>query len=308
MQVGLVESVGVSEEIHEVVGREFGPCGGFLLDGGLCSSVRRFAIRRLHIGLYCGLGPQAHKLSWLPNLPWAKPADFVEPGPFAGWVPEGAFPSRRRERKHKRRGGWDFSENVRNEFEVRVRQRDAKCMACKATWFRGERKSTDALAWLRTSERSGLYVEVCDALMKMVPKPTALDPTWYERLPTDLRLEVKYRFDDSRLRAAHPLSLAFLRAVKLREGGDFSAAVQRFGVDGLALPLCDRCSREKGPLVFETRDELLARWAAYRFSGSVAAARSHPDYACFDYLARLAYQTDLVAALTTASHQRERRA
>ncbi len=296
-----------AEEIHEIVGRAFEPCGAYLPDGGRCPSVRRFAIRRFHIGLYCGPGAEAHNVSWLPNLPWAKPCDFVEPGPFAGWVPDGAFPARRA-RKQKRRGGWELSENVRHELEVRVRQRDAKCMLCEATWFRGERNSREALVWLRTFDRSGLYDEVYDALCKMMPKPTALDPSWFDRLPTDVRVETKYRFDDSRLRAEPALSVAFLRAAKVREGMRFRAEVQRFGVDGLTMPLCEKCNRTRTAVLFETRDDLLAQWAAYRFSGNIAAARLHPDFVYFDYLAWLAYETDLAATLTTTADQRERRA
>jgi hypothetical protein len=296
----------VAEEIHEIAGRTFEPCGAPLRGGGRCRSVRRFAIRRLHIGLYCGLGPDAHNVAWLPNLPWAKPSDFVEPGPFAGWVPAGAFPSRRRERK--RGGAWELSENVQHEFEVRVRQRDATCSVCEATWFRGERNSREAVIWLREYERSGLYADVYDAIRKLMPKPAALDLTWCDQLPIDLRFEVNYRFDDSRLRPGHPLSIAFLRAAKLREGARFTAAVQRFAIDGLALPLCDRCNREKGARLFETGSALLARWTSFRFCGNAAAARSHPDYAHFDYLAWLAYETDIAAGLATAAHQRERRA
>ena len=295
-----------AEEIHELAGREFQPCGALAGDAGRCRSVKRFAIRRLHIGLYCGLGPDAHNVAWLPNLPWAKPSDFVEPGPFAGWVPAGAFPSRRRERK--RRGAWELSENVRHEFDVRVRQRDATCSVCEATWFRGERNSREAVIWLRECERSGLYADVYDALRKLMPKPAALDLTWCDQLPIDLRFEVNYRFDDSRLRPGHPLSIAFLRAAKLREGARFTAAVQRFAIDGLALPLCDRCNREKRARLFETSSALLARWTSFRFSGNAAAARSHPDYPYFDYLTWLAYETDIAAGLATASHQRERRA
>jgi hypothetical protein len=296
-----------AEEVHEILGRTFEPCGAYLRDGGRCPSVQRFAIRRFHIGLYCGLGPEAHNVSWLPNLPWAKPRDFVEPGPFAGWIPDGAFPVRRA-RKQKRRSGWELSENVRYEFEVRVHQRDAKCMLCEATWFRGEPNSREALVWLRTFDRSGLYDEVYDALRKMMPKPTALDPVWFDRLPTDLRVETKYRFEDSRLRPEPALSIAFLRAAKLGEGMRFTAEVQRFGVDGLTMPLCDKCNRAQRTLLFETRDDLLAQWAAYRFSGNIAAARLHPDFVHFDYLARLAYETGLAANLATAAGQRERRA
>jgi hypothetical protein len=297
-----------AEEVYEIVGRGFAPCGAELATGRPCRSVQRFAIRRFHIGLYCGPGPDAHNVSWLPNLPWAKPSDFVEPGPFAGWLPEGAFPPRRREGKRKRRRGWDLTDNLRNEFEVRVRQRDAKCVKCQATWFRGERDSRDGLAWLHEFERFGLYADVADAIRKMMPKPTALDPAWFERLPTDLRIGVGYRFDDSRLRPGHPLSLAFLRAAKQRDGLRFSAEVQRLGVDGLAMPLCDKCNREKGAVLFEVPDDLLTQWAAYRFGGNRVAARSHPDYREFEYLVRLAYETDIAASLDAAPRQRERRA
>jgi hypothetical protein len=295
-------------EVYEIVSREFSPCGAVFPAGERCPSVRRFAVRGLHIGLYCGLGPQAHQIAWLPNLPWAKPSDFVEPGPFAGWIPGGAFAERPRERKRKRHGGWDLSENIRHEFDIRVRQRDAKCVKCEATWFRGERESPEALDWLRAHERSGLWVDVCDALRKMMPKPTALEPVWHHRLPVDIRFEVDCRFDDSRLRPDHALSIAFLRAAKLREGPRFTTEVQRFAVDGMALPLCGKCSRARGALLFATPNELLACWARYRFSGNVAAARSHPDFTHFDYLGRLAFQTDIAAGLSTASHQRERRA
>ena len=297
-----------AETVHEIIGRAFPPCGGELPGGERCPSVQRFAVRRLHIGLYCGLGSDAHKLAWLPNLPWAKSSDFVEPGPFAGWLPEGAFPPRRRVEKRKRRGGWDVSDAVRYEFEVRVRERNARCIACAATPFRGDRGSRDALTWLYDFERSGLYAEVADAIRKMMPKPTVAEPAWYERLPADLRIEVGYRLADSRLRLGHPFSLAFLRAAKHREGTRFATQVQRLGIDGLAMPLCDKCNREKGPLLFATADELLTRWAAYRFSGSVAAARSHPDFREFAYLAHLAYETDIAARLENAPRQRERRA
>jgi hypothetical protein len=297
-----------AETIYEIVGREFAPCGGDRPGGERCPSVRRFAVRRLHIGLYCGQGADAHKLDWLPNLPWAKPSDFVEPGPFAGWLPEGAFPPRRLVEKRKRRGGWDVSDAVRHEFEVRVRERGACCVACAAPWFRGEPATRDALTWLSDFERFGLYAEVADAIRKMMPKPTVAEPAWYERLPADLRIEVGYRLDDSRLRLGHPLSLAFLRAAKHREGAGFTTQVQRLGIDGLAMPLCDKCNREKGALLFATADELLTRWAAYRFSGSIAAARSHPDFGEFAYLAHLAYETEIAARLERAPHQRERRA
>jgi hypothetical protein len=297
-----------AEAVYEIVGREFPPCGADRPSGERCPSVRRFAIRRLHIGLYCGLDPDAHKFPWLPNLPWAKPSDFVEPGPFAGWLPEGAFPLRRRMEKRKRRGGWDVSDGVLHEFEVRVRERGASCVTCTATWFRGERGSRDALTWLYDFERFGLYAEVADAIRKMMPKPTVAEPAWYERLPADLRIEVGYRLDDSRLRPGHPLSLAFLRAAKHREGTRFTTEVQRFGIDGLAMPLCDKCSREKGVLLFATADELLVRWAAYRFSGSVAVARSHPDFREFAYLAHLAYETEIAARLECAPRHRERMA
>jgi hypothetical protein len=305
MQAGPVESK--VEEGYEIFGRDFARCASALPGGGHCASARRFAVRRLHIGLYCGLGPGAHNLPWLPNLPWAKPSDFIEPGPFAGWLPEGAFPPRR-EGKRRRRGGWGLSESVRNEFDVRVRQRDAKCSACEATWFRGERNSRDGLAWLYAFERFGLYAEVADAVRKMIPKPAPGEPAWYDRLPTDLRIEVAYRFDDSRLRLGHPLSLTFLRAAKQHEGVLFSAAVQRVGVDGLAMPLCGKCHREKGALLFPTASELLRHWAAYRFSGNSAAARLHPDYREFEYLVYLAYQTDIAASIGGVTAQRERRA
>jgi hypothetical protein len=297
-----------AEDVYEIVGRTFPPCGAALAAGGACPSVQRFAVRRLHIGLYCGLGPGAHNLWWLPNLPWAKPSDFAEPGPFGGWIPEGAFPSRRWAGIRKRRGGWDVSERVRHEFDVRVRGRDTRCVSCAATWFRAERDSRDALMWLYEFERFGLYADVADAIRKMMPKPTVLKPAWYERLPIDVRIEVGYRLDDSQLRPGHPLSLSFLRAAKQREGPLFTTAVQRLGIDGLAMPLCDKCNREKGALLFATADELLVQWAAYRFSGSAAAARSHPDFAEFAYLARLAYETDLAASLDGSQRQRERRA
>ncbi len=283
------------QQVYEIVGLSFEPCGAPLAAGSRCASTRRFAVRRTHIGLYCGGGPQAHHVPWLPSVPWASPSDFVEPGPFAGWVPADAFPVRTRTRKAKRSAGWDCSESIGREFEVRVRQRDAKCLVCDTVWFRGERNSIEALRWLHACEQSGLYAEVADAIGKLMPKPTLLDPAWYDRLPIDLRLEVSYRFDDSCLRPEPALSIGLLRAAKVREGPRFSAAVQRFGVDGLALPACDKCRRAKGALLFETRSELLARWSAYRFAGSVAAASSHPDFDHFEYLAHLAYETDLAA-------------
>jgi cytochrome c5 len=293
-------------DVHEIVGIPFEPCGAPIGAGAACPSTRRFAIRRLHIGLYCGSGPGAHNLPWYAGLPWAKPADFVESGPFAGWLPKGAFPARRR-RVTKRRGAWELTDSARNEFEIRIRRADAACSVCAATWYRGEPNSGAALDWLKTHERNGLFAEVVDAISKMMPKPTPRDPSWYERLPDDLRAEVTFRFDDSRLRAGWALSTAALRAAAQHEGRRFSAAVRRFAVDGLVLPSCQRCHRSSGVLLFESRAALLERWAAYRFSGSIAAARLHPDYAHFDYLAQLAYETEIFAAIP-GPHQRERRA
>lgn len=166
-------------------------------------------------------------------------------------------------------------------------------MLCSNTWFRGDLDSRTAIVWLKDAERRSLYPEVLDAIKKMVPKPTAEDPTWYSRLPTDLRQMVGRRFKNSRLYPDHPFSIAFLRAAKRRDPGKFSDAVQRFGVDTLAMPLCEECNSGRGARIFESREDLLQRWADYQFQGNVVAAKAHPEYRLFTYLADLAYETDL---------------
>jgi hypothetical protein len=147
---------------------------------------------------------------------------------------------------------------------------------------------------------------VRDALNKLEPPPKPDD--WYNRLPTDLRLAVSHRFEDSELQPDHVFSLAFLRAAKSAEGSKFTDTIQRFAVDALTVPLCVICNRGRGARLYETESELLQRWADYRFGGDVAAARIHPEFRMFEYLARLAYETNLVADVDAATRQRRRRA
>src|SRR6202011_120831 len=134
----------------------------------------------------------------------------------------------------------------------------------------------------------------------MVPKPTLERPTWYSRLPSDPKSEIMHRFDDSQLRPDHPFSIAFLRAAQKREAKRFTEAVKRFGVDALAMPVCDACNWGRGARLLENRGDLLQRWADYRFQGNVAAAKIHPEHVYFDFLADLAYNTDLVAEVDDA--------
>jgi len=84
--------------------------------------------------------------------------------------------------------------------------------------------------------------------------------------------------------------------------------VQRFGVNALAMPVCDKCNSGRSARLFETRDDILKRWAAYRFQGDVAAARIQPEFPILSYLCKLAYETDLVAEVDAAMRQRPRRA
>jgi hypothetical protein len=293
-----------AEEKHEITAVEFGPCGGYIHPGRICTSTSRFAVRKLHIGLYCGFEPSPHKHDWLPRTPWASRDDFIKTGPFAGWVPEDAFPNRRRAPKKTRRGGWDLSESRRFQFIAEIKRQDAACLHCSTKPFFSDRNTREALVWLQRADRFGLFRDVSDAIGKMKPKPTPENPDWYDRLPEDLRFEVKCRFEDSELQPDHPFSIAFLRLAKKRVGEKFTEAVQRFAVDTLAMPLCRKCNRGRGARLYETENELLQRWADYRFGGNVAAAKLHPEHAYFQFLARLAYDTDLVAQVDVSSRQR----
>ena len=294
-------------EKHEITAVSFEPCGRWIGPGSTCESTRRFAIRKTHIGLYCGDGEDAHNHPWMKRLPWANREDFQKGGLFEGWVPENAFPDRRRAPKKQRRGGWDISAQRRAQLEIEIARPTAKCMLCRNTWFRGERNSREALLWLREAERRRLYPEVIDAINKMMPKPTRERPNWYDRLPDDLKPEVRWRFDDSRLYPDHPFSIAFLRAAKKRRGAKFTEALQRFSVDTLAMPLCEACNLGRGARLFERPEDLLQRWADHQFQGSVAAARIHPEYRFFAYLAHLAYETDLVAEVDAQMRRRQHR-
>lgn len=295
------------EERHEITAVQFGPCGAFISHGRTCTSTRRFAIRALHIGLYCGNSETPHSHEWRPRMLWAKREDFID-GPFAGWVPADAFPDRHRTPKKVRRGGWDLSEPRRFQFVMEAARTDAACLHCRTKPFRGNRNSREALVWLRDVDRLGLYAEVADAIRKMNPLPAADDPTWYDRLPSDLHNEVRWRFDDAALEADHPFSIAFLQLARKQAGANFTEAVQRFAVDTLAMPLCKKCNRGRGARLFESESELLQRWADYRFGGNLAAAKQHPEHKHFELLARLAYDTDLVAQVESRPRQRRRKA
>ena len=295
-------------EQHQILGIDFPECGARLETETICTSTTRFAVRAPHIGLYCGNVSKPHRHDWLPQLPWANAADFVEPGPFAGWLPADTFPGKRRPAKRPRRGGWDLSAARRWQFFSEIKRPDATCVRCGVRPFRGVPNGVEALRWLRPAGRGGLFGEVVDAINKMMPKPAPGASDWYDRLPADLRYAVRCRMQDAELEPEHAFSIAFLRAAKQREGARFTTAVQNFAVNSLALPLCRMCRRERRARLFESRDELFGRWAEYRFDGNAAAAASHPEYEHVVYLARLAYETDLVERVEDAARQRKRRA
>jgi hypothetical protein len=296
------------EERHEITAVGFEPCGEYIAPGLYCTSTRRFAVATLHIGLYCGNSETPHRHDWQPRQPWARRDQFVGDGPYAGWVPDDAFGNRRRPPKKSRRGGWDLSEPRLFQFVLEIARPGAVCLHCNTKPFRGNRNTREALIWLRDADRFGLFVEVNDAINKMIPKPTPDDPTWYDRLPMDLHNEVKWRFDDSTLQPDHPFSVAFLRLAKKHVGSKFTDALQRFAIDTLAIPLCMKCNRGRSARLFESEDELLQRWADFKFGGNIAAARQHPEHRYFELLARLAYDTDLVEQVDAETRQRRRRA
>jgi hypothetical protein len=297
------------EEKHEINAVTFGPCGKYVYPSGVCRSTRRFAIRRQHLGLYCGDNENAHSLPWPTGKQWSAPEELREIGLYETWeLPDEAFADRGRAPKSRRRGGWDISGPRRAQLNVEINRHDARCMICRNTWFRGERDSRAAFEWLRDAERRGLYLEAVDAIKRMVPKPTPEQPNWYTRLPDDPKLEIMHRFDDSQLRPDHPFSIAFLRAAQKRDPKKFTEGVKRFGVDALAMPVCDACNWGRGARLFESREDILQRWAVYRFQGSVAAAKTHPEHVYFEFLADLAYNTDLVAEVDAATRQRRRKA
>jgi hypothetical protein len=294
------------EEKHEIVGPEFEPCAKYVFSGRVCGSKRRFAVRNIHLGLYCENG---HSLPWPMGKPWASPDELRDLGFFEEWgLPPDAFPSRSRTPQRKRRGGWDLSESRRAQFLVEINRSDARCLLCGNTAFKGERDSIEAILWLQRAERLGLYAEVVDAINRMMPKPTKELPNWYSRLPDDLKFEVLHRFDDSRLLPDHPFPIVFLQAAQKREPNIVTEEVKRFGVDAMAMPACELCNRGRGARISESRADLLQRWADYRFQGVVAAVRAHPEFAYFEVLADLAYNTDIMAEVQAAMRQRPRSA
>lgn len=292
---------------REIVAVAFDPCGKELYPRGTCQSTRRFAVRKQHLGLYCG-GPEVHQKLWPTGKLWESVELLREGGLLEHWGLQGAFPDRGRPAKTRRRGGWDLSNKRRAQIEIEIGRTGTKCLVCRNTWFRGERDSREALIWLRNADRRGLYKDAVDGIATMVPKPTAERPDWFSRLPDDPRLEIGWRFDDSRLRPDHLFNIEFLRAAKKCEGRKFTDEVQRFGVDAMAMPVCDKCNSGRGARLFETPDDVLQRWADYTFGGDVAAARIHPEFPIFSYLMHLAYETNLVVEVEAAMRQRKRRA
>jgi hypothetical protein len=291
-------------ETHEIVGFEFEPCGKWIGPGRACMSTRRFAVRRQHIGLYCGAA-EPHQHEWpLRGGYWASREDFDEDELLAGWVPPGAFADRTAMARKKRAKSWQISPSRRAVLQVELSRADTECMLCENRWYRGERDSVDALRWLKKAELRGLYREVEDAVSRMVPKPTRQRPNWYSRLPDDLRYEVGRRFDLSRLHPDHPFWVEFLRAAKKRVGKRFTRALQRYAVDSLAMPLCERCSLGRGARLFERPEDVLQRWAKYRFRGDVDRAKADAEHLLFEYLVHLAYETDIAETLGPPKRQR----
>jgi hypothetical protein len=304
------------KEVHEITAVQFAACGNWT-ENGPCPDTRRFAIRRQHLGLFCGAEFE-HAHEWPTGKLWQNAQELKELGIFEDFgIPGDAFGVRTRSSLKKRIGGWDLSPNRRTQVLIEIARSETKCMLCDNTWFRGDRNSRESLKWLLRAEPRRLYPEVVDAVNKMMPKPTPTEPNWFDRLTEDLKAEVRWRFDDSRLVPDHPFSIKFLRAAKLREGRRFTEAVKRFGVDTLAMPLCDACNHGRGARLFENRDDLLKRWAIYQFADrtkkpddaavktAAVSAKNHPEYKYFVYLADLAYESDLAEKVDAATPPRK---
>jgi hypothetical protein len=289
-------------ESHEITAVTFEPCGKWLTSSSSCSSTRRFAIRNQNLGLYCG-AEQQHYHPWPDGRPWAVTADFSVGGAFEGWVPEGAFPPRGQKARPKREGEWRISPARRAQLEIEMKRPGAKCMVCDKEPFPGDINSVPALLWLRTADRH-IAADVDDAIRRMMPKPRKSNPNWYDRLQDDLRYEVGRRFFMSRLVPDHPFSVAFLKAAKRREERGFTRALQSFGVNSMAMPVCELCNFGRGARLFEAPEDMERRWAEYRFRGNAALMRADAEYPLFARLMSLAYETDLAFEVDAQLAQR----
>jgi hypothetical protein len=215
----------------------------------------------------------------------------------------GRFFAARSEGTPKREGEWRISPARRVQLAIEFKRIGAKCMVCGNEPFPAERNSVAALEWLTKADRA-ICVDVADAIRKMVPKPRKSNPNWYEQLPEDLRYEVGRRFATSLLIPDHLFSIAFLQAAKRREGKAFTRALQAFGVNALAMPVCELCNSGRGCRLFEEPSDMLGRWADYRFGGNIALARADAEYPLFARLMYLAFETDIAIEVDTKLAQR----
>jgi hypothetical protein len=267
------------------------PRCGDLSNGIACNSTRRFAARPgIHIGLFCEAW---HPKKWAPGVDWMGASEFAPGGPLHGAVPPNAFPTRRRSSK-RREKRFAISEPRRAQFYIARARKDAFCILCRAPWFAGNEKSREAAVWLQRFELSALFARVKAAWATLIPPPTRTD--WFDRLPEDLQLEIRYRLEDSELQPDHAFSVRLLRNIEKRLGRPLDEPLRRFAVDGMIFPVCKKCNRGRGDRLVETEEELLTRYAHQYFAGSIANATGHPDYRHFQVLAFYAYRATVSGA------------